>query len=66
MIHNYALKKDFDENANELNEISDNLMHFSDKHFVIVGYNDTNNLTKTSITSKFKNSVEFDLHIDTI
>ena len=63
--NNYDLEKDFDENANLLDEILDNLICFSDKHFVIVSYNDTNNLTKTSITSKFKNAVEMSEYVDT-
>jgi hypothetical protein len=52
--------KDFYENINLINEIVDNLIHLSDKHFVIVSYNDANNLIKRTISSKFKNVVEMD------
>jgi hypothetical protein len=62
----YNLKKDFDENASLLNEILENLFYMSDKHFVIVSYNDINNLTKISITSKFRNAVEIGEQISTI
>jgi len=54
----YNLKRDFDENENLLNEILDNLIHISDKHFVIVSYNDIKNVTERSVISKFKNIVE--------
>jgi hypothetical protein len=56
--NNCKLKEDFDSNINILNEIIDNLINISDKHFVIVYYNDINNLAKRSIFSKFKNIVE--------
>ncbi len=43
---NYNLKKDLDENINLLNEIIDNLIHIFDKYFVIVNYNDFNDLAE--------------------
>jgi hypothetical protein len=55
--NNYNLKKDFYENTKLLDEIIDNLINISDKHFVIVSYNDVKDLVETSITSKFKNVV---------
>ena len=60
----FNLKKDSDENIKLLGEKIDNLNHISDKHFVIVSYNDINNLSKISITSKFKNEVEISENID--
>jgi hypothetical protein len=54
----YNLKKDFDENTRLLNEITDKLIDISDKHFVIVSYNNIKNLAESSITYKFKNTVE--------
>jgi len=62
----YNLKRDFDENANLLNEILDNLIHISDKHFVIVSYNDIKNVTERSAISKFKNIVEINEQDDLI
>src|SRR6476646_9256134 len=62
----YNLKRDFDENANLLNETLDNLIHISDKHFVIVSYNDIKNVTERSIISKFKNIVEINEQDDLI
>ena len=62
----YNLKKHFDENANLLNEVLDNLIHISDKHFVIVSYNDIKNITKRSVISKFKNIVEINEQDDLI
>ena len=59
----FNLKKDFDENIKLLCEIIDNLNHILDKHFVIVSYNDINNLSKISITSKFKNEVEISIYL---
>lgn len=56
--NNCNLKKDFEYNANILNEIVDNLVNISNKHFVIVSYNDINNLAERSIVSKFKNIAE--------
>ena len=50
--------KDFYENEKLLNEIIDNLIHLSDKHFVIVTYNDINNLIERTISSEFKNVIE--------
>jgi hypothetical protein len=52
--------KDFYENEKLLNEIIENLIHISDKHFAIVSYNDIDNLIRRAITSKFKNVVEMD------
>jgi hypothetical protein len=43
-----------------LNEIIDNLIHLSDKHFVIVTYNDIYNLISRAASFKFKNVVEMD------
>ena len=62
----YNLKKHFDENANLLNEVLDNLIHISDKHFVIVSYKDIKNITKRSVISKFKNIVEINEQDDLI
>jgi len=62
----YNLKRDFDENENLLNEILDNLIHISDKHFVIVSYNDIKNVTERSVISKFKNIVEINEQDDLI
>ncbi|MGN6628736.1 MAG: hypothetical protein ACTHKJ_02555 [Candidatus Nitrosocosmicus sp.] len=50
--------KDFNENEKLLKEIVENLVHLSDKHFVIVTYQDIDNLIKRPITSKFKNVIE--------
>ncbi len=52
--------KDFYENEKLLNEIIDNLIHLSDKHFVIVSYDDFNNWVKGTIFFKFKNVLEID------
>ncbi len=52
--------KDFYENEKLLNEILENLVYKSNKHFVIVSYNNFNNLIKRTISSKFKNVVEMD------
>ncbi|MGN6348890.1 MAG: hypothetical protein ACTHKF_07655 [Candidatus Nitrosocosmicus sp.] len=41
-----------------LKEIVENLVHLSDKHFVIVTYQDIDNLIKRPITSKFKNVMD--------
>ena len=41
-----------------LNEIIDNLNYVSDKHFVIVSYNDINTTIKRIMLSKFKNMVK--------
>src|SRR3954447_16200619 len=62
----YNLIRDFDENADLLNEILDNLIHISDKHFVIVSYNDIKNVTERSIISKFKNIVKINEQDDLI
>ncbi|MGN6823141.1 MAG: hypothetical protein ACTHJ7_10290 [Candidatus Nitrosocosmicus sp.] len=43
-----------------LKEIVDDLIHNSGEHFVIVTYNNIDNLIKSTITSKFKNVVEMD------
>ena len=52
--------KNYDQNSKLLIEIIDNLIHISGEHFVIVTYNDIDNLIKSTITSKFKNVVEMD------
>ncbi|MGN6708305.1 MAG: hypothetical protein ACTHKF_03040 [Candidatus Nitrosocosmicus sp.] len=52
--------KDFHENEKLLKEIVDDLIHNSGEHFVIVTYNNIDNLIKSTITSKFKNVVEMD------
>jgi len=44
----------------------DNLIHISDKHFVIVSYKDIKNITKRSVISKFKNIVEINEQDDLI
>src|SRR6476620_337005 len=62
----YNLKKHLDENENLLNEIVENLINISDKHFVIVSYNDIKNVTERSIISKFKNIVEINEQDDLI
>jgi hypothetical protein len=60
----FNLKKDFDENAKILDEIVNNLISISDKHFVIVSYNDIKNIAIGSITSKFKNTVNLNENYD--
>ncbi|MGN6629128.1 MAG: hypothetical protein ACTHKJ_04535 [Candidatus Nitrosocosmicus sp.] len=50
--------KDFHENEKLLKEIVDNLVHLSDKHFVIVTCEDIDNLIKRTISSKLKNVIE--------
>jgi hypothetical protein len=52
--------KTFYEYEKLLNEILDNLIHISDKHFVIVSYNDINATIKRTMSSKFKNIVKLD------
>ena len=49
-----------------LNEVIDNLIHISDKHFVIVSYNDINTTIKRTIPSKFKNMVKLDIIQDIV
>jgi hypothetical protein len=51
-------KKDFNEDVKILDEILENLIHISNKHFVIVSYNGIKNLERMSIESKFQNAVE--------
>jgi hypothetical protein len=57
-INKINLKKNFDEHANLLDEIIDNLIHISYKHFVIVSYSDIKDIVESSITSKFKNVLQ--------
>jgi hypothetical protein len=52
--------KNYDQNSKLLIEIIDTLIHISGEHFVIVTYNNTDSLIKSTITSKFKNVVEMD------
>ena len=49
-----------------LNEIVDDFVHISDKHFVIVTYEDIDNWTKRTMSSKFKNIVEMNKVEDVI
>jgi hypothetical protein len=58
--------KDFYENEKLLNEIVDDFVHISDKHFVIVTYEDIDNWTKRTMSSKFKNIVEMNKVEDVI
>jgi hypothetical protein len=58
--NNYKSNKKLYENANLLKEIIDNLINLSDRHFIIVSYNDSNNLKKRIVISKFKNVLEID------
>ena len=58
--NNYKSNKKLYENANLLKEIIDNLINLSDRHFVIVSYNDSNNLKERIVISKFKNVLEID------
>jgi hypothetical protein len=41
-----------------LNEVVDDFVHISDKHFVIVTCEDIDDWTKRTMSSKFKNIVE--------
>ena len=52
--------KDFYESEKLLNEIVDNLINLSDKHFVIVTYTNFSNWIKGTTFSKFKNVLEID------
>ena len=56
----HNLRKNFYKNIKLLNEILDTLIKISDKHFVIVSYNDVKDLAERSIICKFKNVVEID------